>query len=170
MVDPWDSPPTSGNFGGVNEPQGSTFGTYPLASFGQRAMAWLIDIVLLAVIGEILTRINPSESNGLSALIDIGYMVVLLGGPYGQTVGAKIARVRVVNMNGRQLGYLRGTARYFVSGISAIILGLGYLWMLKDPKKQTLHDKVAGSLVISLVPQVGVRSFEKDDQNSPFNY
>ncbi len=169
MADPWDSPPTSGNFGGVNEPQGSTFGTYPLASFSQRALAWLVDIVILAVIGEILTRINPSESNGLSALIDIGYMVILLGGPYGQTVGAKIARVRVVNMNGRQLGYWRGTARYFVSGISAIILGLGYLWMLKDPKKQTLHDKVAGSLVISLVPQVGAEPAEKDVENSPFN-
>ncbi len=169
MANPWDSSPTSGNFGGGSDPQGNTLGTYPLASFGQRATAWLIDIVILAVIGETLTHINPSESNGLSALIDIGYMVILLGGPYGQTIGAKIARVRVVSMNGKQLGYWRGTARYFVSGISAIIFGLGYLWMLKDPKKQTLHDKVAGSLVISLVPQVGVKPFQKDSEDFPFN-
>lgn len=153
MADPWERPPSSGQFGNSYEPQRKRVESYPLASFGQRALAWLIDVVILAVIFEILVRINPSEANGISALIDLGYMVMLLGGPFGQTVGAKVAKVRVVNVNGQQLGYWRAIVRYFVSEISAIIFGLGYLWMLRDPRNQTLHDKVAGSLVIYIGAQ-----------------
>lgn len=150
MANPWESPRSSNRFDSENESQRSSLETYPLASFGQRALAWLIDIVILATIFEVLARINPAEANGLSALIDLGYMVMLLGGPFGQTIGAKVAKVRVVNLNGGQLGYWRAVVRYLVSEISAIIFGLGYLWMLRDPKKQTLHDKVSGSLVIYL--------------------
>ncbi len=163
MAEPWESP--TGHFD-REEPLQARY-TYPLATFGQRALAWVVDIVLLAAIGEVLVHINPKEANGVSALIDLGYMVLLLGGPFGQTVGAKVARVRVVNMNGKPLGYLRATARYFVSGISALVFGLGYLWALKDPKKQTFHDKVCGSLVISLAQQP-----ETEPQNHrdyPFN-
>ncbi len=149
MASPWESS-SSSRFGEENNPQVNDRLTYPLASFGQRALAWLIDLLIMAAIGEALVRINPRLGNDLSALVDLGYMVILLGGPFGQTVGAKVARVRVINLNGSKLGYLRATVRYLVSGISAIILGLGYLMMLRDAKRQTLHDKMAGSLVISV--------------------
>ncbi len=149
MASPWESS-SSSRFGEENNPQLNGRLTYPLASFGQRALAWLIDLVIMAAIGEALVHINPRLGNDLSAFVDLGYMVVLLGGPFGQTVGAKVAKVRVINLNGSQLGYLRATIRYLVSGISALILGLGYLMMLKDAKRQTLHDKFAGSLVISI--------------------
>lgn len=165
MAEPWESLPSS-HFDKENELDNNR-ATYPLATFGQRALAWLIDIVLLAVIGEVLVHVNTKDANGLSAIIDIGYMTLLLGGPFGQTVGAKVARVRVVNMDGRQLGYWRAALRYFVSGFSAVIFGLGYLWMLKDPKRQTLHDKVCGSLVISLAPQAGLEP--RDIDGTPFN-
>ncbi|TAN22415.1 MAG: RDD family protein [Actinomycetota bacterium] len=149
MAGPWDYS-SSSHLGDGNEPQVNGPRTYPLATFGQRAFAWLIDLLIMAAIGEALVHINPRLGNDLSALVNLGYMVILLGGPYGQTVGAKVARVRVINLDGKQLGYWRATARYLVSGLSALILGLGYLWMLKDARRQTLHDKVAGSLVISL--------------------
>lgn len=168
MDSPWESPSAS-HFGEENGRNGGGRGTYPLASFSQRLMAWLIDIVILATIGEVLLRINPKEANGVTALVDLGYMVLLLGGPFGQTIGAKIAKVRVVNLDGKPLGYWRATARYLISGISALILGLGYLWMLKDPKKQTLHDKIAGSLVISLAHHNGLEPIDTDASNRPFN-
>lgn len=163
MSDPWKEPSGSKGLGSLRSIEIIGAGVFPLATFGQRALAWLIDIVILAAIGEIFTRINPKEANGLSALVDLGYMVLLLGGPFGQTIGAKIARVRVVDMQGKPLGYLRATARYFVSGISAIVLGLGYLWMLRDNNNQTIHDKVAGSLVISLVPRAGLEPMDIDN-------
>lgn len=38
--------------------------------------------------------------------------------------------------------------RYFGYFLSAIPIGLGYFWMLWDDKKQTWHDKLAGTLVV----------------------
>ena len=38
--------------------------------------------------------------------------------------------------------------RYFAYFLSALPLGLGYLWAAWDPKKQTWHDKLAGTLVV----------------------
>jgi uncharacterized RDD family membrane protein YckC len=38
--------------------------------------------------------------------------------------------------------------RYFAYYISAIPLGLGFLWIIRDPKKQGWHDKLAGTVVV----------------------
>jgi uncharacterized RDD family membrane protein YckC len=34
--------------------------------------------------------------------------------------------------------------------VSGVALGLGYLWMLWDPNKQTWHDKVAKTYVVKV--------------------
>ncbi len=44
--------------------------------------------------------------------------------------------------NGQMIG------RYFSYYISLLPLGLGYLWVAWDPKKQGWHDKLAGTVVI----------------------
>lgn len=165
MANPWDSPSSSSDLR-ATESLDAPRGLFSLASFGQRAVAWLIDIVILASINELLFRVNPTDANGIAALLDLGYMVLLLGGPYGQTIGAKVMKIRVVNINGKPLGYLRATARYLLASVSAIILGLGYLWMLRDKRNQTLHDKLAGSLVISLLPRPGLEPAEIVDPPS----
>lgn len=38
--------------------------------------------------------------------------------------------------------------RYFAYIISMIPLGLGYLWVAFDPKKQAWHDKLAGTVIV----------------------
>jgi len=38
--------------------------------------------------------------------------------------------------------------RYFAYFLSTIPLGLGYLWVAFDPKKQAWHDKLAGTVVV----------------------
>ena len=60
-------------------------------------------------------------------------------------------RIRVVDFEtGGPIGYLRGFIRYIGRYVSAIVLLLGYLWMLWDREKQTWHDKFAGSVVVPL--------------------
>lgn len=154
MADPWEFHSSSNDLSN-NQNSPNQRADFPLATFSQRALAWVVDIVLLAVFNEFILKISSSSSNGISAILDIAYFALLLGGPYGQTVGAKVAKIRVINLQGKPLGYMRAILRYLASTISAIIFGLGYLWMLKDKRNQTLHDKIAGSLVISLVPRPG---------------
>ena len=68
----------------------------------------------------------------------------------GQTWGRNLVGVRVVDgETGGALGWGKAIGRtLFASFISANICYLGYLWMLWDPKRQTWHDKVAGTYVV----------------------
>jgi uncharacterized RDD family membrane protein YckC len=51
-------------------------------------------------------------------------------------------------MNGHRISFANASGRFFGKYVSAIILLIGYLMMLWDDKKQTLHDKMAGTLVV----------------------
>jgi uncharacterized RDD family membrane protein YckC len=66
----------------------------------------------------------------------------------GQTLGMKAWRLRVINEDGSPIGWGKAFVRYLVASISWLILGLGFLWALFDPKKQTLHDHLTRSLLI----------------------
>ncbi len=68
----------------------------------------------------------------------------------GQTIGRRIVGTKVVDINdGSLLSGGRAFGRYlFANFISGNIMYLGYLWMLWDDEKQTLHDKVTSSTVI----------------------
>jgi len=68
----------------------------------------------------------------------------------GQTIGRSVVGIKVVDINnGSLLSGGRAVGRYlFANVISANIMYLGYLWMLWDDQKQTLHDKVTNSTVI----------------------
>lgn len=68
----------------------------------------------------------------------------------GQTVGRRVANVRVVDeLTGQPPSLGKSFVRYLIASfISGAIFYLGYLWMLWDDKKQTWHDKVAGTVVV----------------------
>ncbi len=74
----------------------------------------------------------------------------LTEGRTGQTVGKRALSVRVVDAyTGAPIGAGRAIGRYFGRIVSFIPCFLGYLWMLWDPNKQTWHDKMVSSYVIS---------------------
>lgn len=68
----------------------------------------------------------------------------------GQTWGRKLVGVRVVDATtGDAPGWGKAIGRtLFAYFISANVCYLGYLWMLWDSKRQTWHDKVAGTHVV----------------------
>jgi uncharacterized RDD family membrane protein YckC len=88
---------------------------------------------------------------GLAAFVGVLlYQAKLAGGPNGQTLGMKVVGVKVVDANtGGPIGGGRAIGRYlFAVIISDLLCGLGYLWGLWDPQKQTWHDKVTSAVVI----------------------
>ncbi len=57
--------------------------------------------------------------------------------------------MRVVDVDsGELIGYGRAFGRSLVSIVSGLVIGIGYLWMLWDPRKQTWHDKAVGSVPV----------------------
>lgn len=64
------------------------------------------------------------------------------------TLGKRALGIKVTNMEGGRISFLQATGRHFGKFISTLIFCIGYLMMLWDSKKQTLHDKMAGTLVV----------------------
>lgn len=65
------------------------------------------------------------------------------------TPGKMIFGARIVDA--KTLGALttkQMIIRYFAYIPSMLVLGLGFLWIAWDPRKQSWHDKLAGTLVV----------------------
>ncbi len=76
--------------------------------------------------------------------------VCIIGwGRFGRTPGKLLLDLRVVNARtGEPPGYGRALIRYIGYFISALPLGLGFLWIVFDRRRQGLHDKIAGTRVV----------------------
>lgn len=74
----------------------------------------------------------------------IGFWIYRQATPGKMVVGAKIISARTGEK--ATTGQLIG--RYFAYIISTLPLFLGFLWAAWDPKKQTWHDKLAGTYVV----------------------
>jgi len=122
----------------------------PRASFGNRFLALLLDVIILGVVDGVLYGIFGI--NGVQIfgnLISLAYFTYLEGSPSGQTLGKRALNIRVIDFNtGGALGYGKAAIRWVGRIISGFVCFLGYLWMLWDPEKQTWHDKIAGTVVV----------------------
>jgi uncharacterized RDD family membrane protein YckC len=99
----------------------------------------------------------------ITAVAFVAYATILCGGARGQTVGMMAVGVRVVRDEAHDaLGYGRALWRALVEQLLRILgtltLILGIFWLLDmlfplwDKKNQTLHDKVAKSVVLRVRP------------------
>jgi uncharacterized RDD family membrane protein YckC len=66
----------------------------------------------------------------------------------GQTIGKALIGLRVVPLSGGRLPIWRAFLRYFGYYLSALALGLGFLWIILDKRRMAWHDKLAHTCVI----------------------
>jgi uncharacterized RDD family membrane protein YckC len=131
------------------QPTQSGAASGPRAGFWRRFAAAFIDGIILGVIGLALGAALKGGGSVISLLIGIAYFVYLEGGESGQTVGKKAMGIRVISFDtGGPIGYGRAFIRYIGRFVSAIVIYLGYLWMLWDSEKQCWHDKFASDVVV----------------------
>jgi uncharacterized RDD family membrane protein YckC len=64
------------------------------------------------------------------------------------TPGKRLMGIMVTDMDGERLSFGSATGRYLGKIISGLILGIGFIVALFTPKKQALHDLIAGTVVI----------------------
>ena len=123
------------------------------AGFWRRFGGLVLDGLVLGVLATFVTTILGSQgaiSAALGVLFSTTYQVYFFTRT-GQTLGAKVMGIKVIDADGNPLSVDLALIRVVGSYVSSALLGLGYLLMLWDGHKQTLHDKMAGSLVI-MVP------------------
>lgn len=67
----------------------------------------------------------------------------------GQTIGRRAMSIRVVDARtGQLISTSRAFGRYLFASFISGVMYIGYLWMLWDDNKQTLHDKVTDAVVV----------------------
>lgn len=70
----------------------------------------------------------------------------------GQTPAQYAMGLRVVRLDGKRMSFGRALLRYIGYYASLLPLGLGYLWVLWDNRRQGFHDKLAGTVVVYAWP------------------
>ncbi|MGG5819832.1 RDD family protein [Falsiroseomonas sp. HW251] len=126
------------------------------AGFWPRLLAQILDLLwllplsaLLSVIGAL---VNGGEISDLGELMLnlIGALIVLLFWAERQgTPGKLVLGLKIVDAEtGGTPTIGRLVLRYVGYLVSALPLGLGYLWIIWDARRQGWHDKMAGTVVI----------------------
>ena len=92
------------------------------------------------------------------------YFAVCESSSWQATLGKLAMGIRVVDLKGDRISFMRATGRYFAKILSGMILCIGYLMVAFTERKQGLHDMIAGTLVLN-----GRASEFKPTQASPGN-
>lgn len=68
----------------------------------------------------------------------------------GQTLGMQAWRIRVVSKQGQPVTVAQSVVRFGAAMVSWLLLGIGYWMMLFNSEKETLHDKVSNTRLVSV--------------------
>lgn len=131
------------------------------ATILRRWASSIIDgLVLLPVLLPLAAVAFSTDRNWLIQLyypLVFGYNVYFIW-KYGATLGKKWLKIKVVNKEGKNptfiQAFLRETIGKFLSGLFL----LGYLWAIWDKDRQTWHDKIASTYVVTPLPNDGKNS------------
>jgi uncharacterized RDD family membrane protein YckC len=128
-----------------------------LADWWRRFAALVIDVAVLWIPLMFITHSMERPTRLLIwVFVGITYFSLLNGGKRGQTLGKMVWDIRVRDAaTGGPLGLPKALRRYLVPLLTAIpilgfVIGLtDGLWPLWDRRRQALHDKLAGSVVMN---------------------
>lgn len=163
--------------GGYGQPQqyGGAQGGY--ASWGQRAMGTIWDLVyiwpalVLMIAGYVLLMIGlvagGDDPGALTAIFSIaGGLALFAGwlwalwrqirnyvldqGRTGYTYGKRKVGIRLIKEDNPQqeIGWPMALVRYLLHGVINQVCYIDYLWPLWDQKRQTLTDKILTTVVV----------------------
>jgi len=67
----------------------------------------------------------------------------------GRTLAMQTWRMRVVRRDGASISAARAAWRYALAWVSLLPLGAGFLWACVDSDGQFLHDRLAGTRIVT---------------------
>ncbi len=147
----------------VHPPRASQWTHEVFGGFWRRFAAAFVDGIVL-FFPQAITRValnlslfSTGESSDAvtELLVSVGTLVMywlyssLLESSARQaTLGQQLLGLRVMDVEGRRISFARASARYFGQILSALICGVGYLFNLWTSRRQTLHDLIAGCVLV----------------------
>jgi uncharacterized RDD family membrane protein YckC len=128
-----------------------------LSFYGKQYFAWIgpyiegirtlsVDLLLEA---QALAAQKQSSGDFIITLILPAIAVIVFWKYRSATPGKIILGMKIVDARtGGELSAGQSIGRYFGYFVSMLALGLGFLWIGLDQRKQGWHDKMAGTVVI----------------------
>ncbi len=114
--------------------------TIKYAGFLSRFVAFMIDAAILIVAWWFVPFIG--------LLVNWLYFAYFESSERQATPGKTAMGLKVTDTDGKRLSFVTASIRYFAKFISSLVLFLGFVMIAFDAKKQGLHDKIAGTLVM----------------------
>jgi uncharacterized RDD family membrane protein YckC len=138
------------------------------AGFWRRVAAYLIDSILISIVGGILFAILAGIGGDGGAVI--GYLIWIVGGfvysaamessSHQATIGKIALGIQVTDLEGNKLTFGRALGRNLAKILSALILYIGFIMAAFTERKQGLHDMIAGTLVVQRAEQAAPQPTE----------
>jgi uncharacterized RDD family membrane protein YckC len=119
----------------------------PHAPFKDRLAAFVLDLIVVAVTVQLLDF--GGDGPRVTFLLLLAYHMGFWAAK-ATTVGGIICQLRIVRITGEPLRFVDALVRALSAIFSLVPLGLGALWILKDPERQAWHDKIAGTYVVKV--------------------
>lgn len=156
-----------------SESKNSPLSTLNYAGFWRRLLACGVDVLMLSLIGigisfslgtdpfaQVKSNLQTIDS-AFTWIITIAYSVLFWVNYDGATPGKRLMAIKIVNADGKPINYGVAIIRNLGYLISVVPLGLGYLWVAWDKKKQGWHDKIAHTYVVKTdkSPRIGLAIF-----------
>lgn len=150
---------------------------FPLATFGQRAVAYIVDTIIYALIITVLIFISIwllSNSSVISFLAklkistkDVGIILISIIGflfvtdayfvlqefyNKGQTIGKKLMKIRVLRLDGRHItlreALIRGLSRIIIDTFPGSFM-VGFVSYFCTANQQRVGDLIADTVVVN---------------------
>ena len=116
------------------------------ATFVERFAAIMVDCFIVMIASVVTLRFGVI-GYVLNLALGFAYFAVLQS-EWGYTIGRKVMGIHVEMANRGRPDLQVFVIRYFSSMVSATILAIGYFMAVTDPQMRTLHDRVAGTIVV----------------------
>ena len=141
--------------------RGASMASGAPAGFWIRFLAWLMDSVVLVIAHLAVLVLLPGISieeyysenylwttaDTIMALAGAAYYTIGVSA-FSTTLGKRALGLYVLRRDGTRVGPLRAFGRHLASGVSALLLFVGYLMIGWSNDKRGLHDHICDTVVV----------------------
>lgn len=116
----------------------------------------ILTLMMLSVVSDVeepdpraLSAVFEGAANLLALAVGWVYFAAMESSPLQGTLGKLALQIRVTDLGGGRIGFGKATGRWFGKFLSALLLFAGFVMAAFTERKQGLHDKLAGCLVVN---------------------
>jgi uncharacterized RDD family membrane protein YckC len=135
------------------------FGGYVLVDLPVQVVGgYLLGGIVGGIGGLVIGLSGLPEAESISKVVTVAtvlgfglswlYSALLESSSLQATLGKRAFGMIVTDLDGRRIGFAQASGRFLGKCLSGLFLGMGFLMILRNEKRQALHDDLAKTLVI----------------------